>query len=89
MDPKAIKLEARLSALEHMLAELFRMFYVSIGTTPEAVERTHQQLREVLQTLTVPGADPAAADLAAGELQEAYEHLLKVIMIAVREVRAG
>jgi hypothetical protein len=84
MDEKAIKLEARLGAIEYMLAELFKMVYLISGATPEMVESSHEKLREHLRTMAMPTTDPAISDLAAAEIQEAHEHLLKMIAAAVR-----
>jgi hypothetical protein len=90
MDQKAIKLEARLSALEYFVAEQFKMFYTSIGATPAMVEGSHQKLRDAMTKWTIPGAaDPVQADMATGELQEAYERLLGIIMNAVVEGVSG
>jgi hypothetical protein len=85
MDEKAIKLEARLGAIEYMVGQLFRMFYLSVGATPEMVEKSHEKFREYLRTMPMPpGGDPAISDLAAAEIQEAHERLLGIIAEAAR-----
>ena len=84
MDEKAIKLEARLGAIEYMVGQLFRMFYLSVGATPEMVEKSHEKFREHLRTMPMPPSDPAISDLAAAEIQEAHERLLGIIAEAAR-----
>ena len=84
MDEKAIKLEARLGAIEYMIGELFKMVYLLGSVTPEMVVESHEKLREHLRTMPMPTTDPAVSDLAAAEIQEAHERLLKIIVGAMR-----
>ena len=84
MDEKAIKLEVRLGAIEYMVGELFRMVYLLGRAPPEMVEESHEKLRDHLRTMPMPTSDPAISDLAAAEMQEAYERLLEIIARAVR-----
>jgi hypothetical protein len=84
MDQKEIKLIARLGAIEYMIGQLSRMVYLSVGATPEIVEKSHEKLREYLRTMPMPPTDPAISDLVAAEIQEAHERLLGIIEEAVR-----
>jgi hypothetical protein len=84
MDENAIKLEARLGAIEYMIGQLFKMVYGLAAATPELIEKSHGKLREHLRTMPMPSTDPAIADLAAAEIQEAHERLLGIIEEAVR-----
>jgi len=84
MDRKAIKLEARLGAIEYMIAELFKKFYAMSETHYKEVEKEHEMLRKYLRKMTLPIPDPALSDLTAGEMMDAFEVLLEKIEIAVR-----
>jgi hypothetical protein len=84
MDEKAIRLEARLGAIEYMVGQLFKMVYLSTGVTPKMVEESHERLREHLRTMATPGNNPAISDVVAAEIQEAHERLLGIIAEAVR-----
>ena len=42
MNHEAIKLEARLAAIEYFTAEAFRLIYAIIGTSPEKIEAVHE-----------------------------------------------
>jgi hypothetical protein len=87
MNVEKIRLEARLSAIEYMIGQLFRMIYVSIGATPEMIEASHKQFRDYLQTMPMPTDDPAISDLAAAEIQEAHERLLEIIETAAKGLK--
>ena len=43
MDKKAFKLAARLSAIEYMIADLFKKFYAMSGTPYKEVAKEHDQ----------------------------------------------
>ena len=60
------------------------MFYLSVGATPEMVEKSHEKFREYLRTMPMTSDDPAISDLAAAEIQEAHERLLGIIAEAAR-----
>jgi methylphosphotriester-DNA--protein-cysteine methyltransferase len=76
MDERAIRLEARLDAIEHMLAHLHQAFYAYVGVTPEAIQAAHTAFLEKLRLDFVAGADPAKSDLTMQELEIAYSALL-------------
>jgi hypothetical protein len=75
-----IRLEARLLALENILAGLFaeinRRSGVSFEQFSAAAEEMQQELR---QQLVVPASDPAISDLIATEVEQAIAALLKKI----------
>src|SRR5580700_4271950 len=73
-----------LGAIEYMVGQLFKMVYLSVGATPEMIEESHEKLRQYLRTMPMPSTDPAISDLAAAEIQEAYERLLGIIAEAVK-----
>jgi hypothetical protein len=79
MDETKIKAEARLAAIEYVLAHLYKVTYQAIGVTPEIRAESHRRLTERLATTAIPGVDAAQSDLASFELQLAAERLLGVI----------
>lgn len=79
MDEKGIRLEARLGAIEYMIAHLHKVLHGAIGATPEMTEDAIQQFEKSLENETFPALDPASSDLVAGEIQDAFRHLLGVI----------
>ena len=83
MDRKAIRLEARLGAIEYMVAELFKKFYAMSATPLKDVRKDHELLRKYLRKMSLPIPDPALSDLTAGELMDAFEALMDKIEIAV------
>lgn len=87
MNAEALKLEARLSAIEYMLGEAFRMVYL-LGRVPQdEIEKSHARLGDYLQQMPMPTSDPAIADLIAGELQEAHERLRNIILVSARAAK--
>jgi hypothetical protein len=87
IDEKAVKLEARLSAIEYFLCEAWRVVYALTGVPHEAIDRSHEHFREHLRTMEMPPSDPAISDLAAAELQESHERLLDMIARTAKAVR--
>lgn len=87
MEPEKLQLEARLSAIEYMIGQLFKVTYGSIGATPEMIEASHKKFRNYLETMPTPTEDPAMSDLVAAEIQEAHERLLEIIETAAMGLR--
>lgn len=84
MDRKAIRLEARLGAIEYMVAELFKKYYAMSDTPYKQVEKDHEFLRKYLRKTSLPIPAPALSDLTAGEMMDAFERLMEKIKMAVR-----
>jgi hypothetical protein len=85
LDPEKLQLEARLQALEYLLAEAFKLLYLATGVSHDAISASHEELREAMRTMAIPTSDPAAADLLAGEMQDATSRLLRMISSAVTQ----
>jgi hypothetical protein len=49
MDRKTIRLQARLGAIEYMIAELFKKFYEINDVSLKQVQKEHEFLRTYLQ----------------------------------------
>lgn len=84
MDRKTIRLQARLGAIEYMIAELFKKFYEINDVSFKQVQKEHEFLRAYLQKMTLQIPDPALSDLTAGEMMDAFERLMEKIEMAVR-----
>jgi hypothetical protein len=57
MDRKTIRLQARLGAIEYMIAGLFKKFYEINDVSLKQVQKEHEFLRTYLQKMTPP-TDP-------------------------------
>ena len=77
MDRKTIRLQARLGAIEYMIAELFKKFYEINDVSLKQVQKEHEFLRTYLQKMTLQIPDPALSDLTAGEMMDAFERLME------------
>jgi hypothetical protein len=79
MDEAAIKAEARLLAIEHLLEHLYHFTYKLARLSDQDVEAVHRQALQVLEKDTIPGLDPALSDLWAAEIRDAVSLLLFAI----------
>jgi len=79
MDESQLKLEARLIALEYMIANAYVLLHRVFRSPPESILRTHETARQMLREQTFPGLDAAQSDLIAGEVQAAVEGMLSAI----------
>ena len=59
MDRKTIRLQARLGAIESLIAELFKNFYEINDVSLKQVQKEHEFLRTYLQKMTLQIPDPA------------------------------
>ncbi len=85
IDPAAVKLEARLLAIEYFIAEAFKMIYMLAGASQKEIEKSHERFRERLRTMRISADDPAIADLTAAELEGACIGLLTKIQGAGKD----
>jgi hypothetical protein len=76
---KEIKLEARLTAIEYMVANALAMLHHAFGSTPKQIIASHDQAKERLRTEAIPGLDPAQSDMFVAEIQTAVENILASI----------
>ena len=79
VDIEKIRLEARLGAIENILAGLYHKFNLLTGVSKEQFAADCEKLRQTLQTFAIPGIDPAVSDLLVAEMQQAHEDVLKKI----------
>ena len=89
MNEKEIKLAARLSAIEYMLAELFTKFYLAHGIAIEDVQKEHKAILESIRATKAPTDDPAISDLVHAEYEEAHEHLQSMIERSMKGRKTG
>ena len=76
--------KVRLSAIEYMIADLFKKIYEMNDVPLKKVKKDHEFLRKYLQKMTLQIPDPALSDLTAGEMMDAFERLMEKIEMAVR-----
>jgi hypothetical protein len=88
MTEQELKLEARLSALEYMISHTLSRIHVLTGATNEQLDAMEDDARITLSATTLPGADPAMADMFAGELQECIERLIEITREMTDETRS-
>ncbi len=84
MNEHEIRAEARLQAIEYLLANLYAKILLEQPDPKAAVESGAQNMLGALQEFTVPGAGPALSDLVAAEVQGAIERLLIAIQQMVK-----
>jgi hypothetical protein len=85
IDERAVKLEARLAAIEFMICELFSAAYHRVPA--EQVHLRHDQLLGELRKRGVRGLDPAMSDLFSAEAENALRDLTRQIESYVRKPR--
>lgn len=86
MDEAAIKLEARLFALEYTAAHLLsrlHMIALTMGATPADIEKAERRGNELLSAVTVPDVSPAMSDHFSAELQDQITYIWRM----AREMR--
>lgn len=79
MTEDEVKLQARLFAIEYMLANAFMFLHRIARSSSDDILEAHRQVREMLHWETLPGIDPVQADMMLGEIQEAVEKILASI----------
>lgn len=87
MDEKEIKLTAQLMAIEHLLARLYAIHYLSTGQTLEQVKAIHKRLTERARIETFPTVGPELSDHAAAEYETELERLLHAVECLVGTAR--
>ena len=86
MDQESAALEARLLALESLVAELYALLAL---TKPDPIAIIEEAIQDVEKSFTFPLsmdiADPALIAYANAELLKAHERILQVALLEVRE----
>ena len=85
-EEEALKLSARLSAIEYALCELFSVVYQNLPA--HMVHARHDHWVELAREQAVSGLDPVQSDLLAGELENALHDLSRLIESHVRKPRS-
>jgi hypothetical protein len=78
MPDNPVQAEMRLYALELMFSSLFSAFHVQTGDPAASLERLRSQIIQKTREQPFPGLDAALSDLASGELEEAFERLIRM-----------
>ena len=82
MDHEILKTKAELIAIQYMVANLYAsMFGERFGVeAAPAAKQFADGLRDHIRTWTIPGLDAAVSDHMTGEMQEAIEFQLSLIL---------
>lgn len=79
MTEAELKAEARLIAIEHLLANLFAIVYRLSGATEAQIAESQQAFLEKEKWATVEGATPEQSDMLSAEFHDALERLTGLI----------
>ncbi|WP_425909040.1 hypothetical protein [Nitrobacter sp. TKz-YC02] len=79
MTEAELKQEARLIAIEQLLANLFAIVYRIAGASDQDVEESHRTLLEKELWATVEGATPEQSDMLSAEIHDALSRILSEI----------
>lgn len=71
MTESELKLQARLIAIEYVLGNAVANIYALAGLSKANIEQMHKDAKTLLSKETLPGADPAQADMWLSEIEEA------------------
>jgi hypothetical protein len=74
-EEERLNLEARLAAIEYMLAHTLSRLYDLAGVTNESLDAFDEQAMAMMSKWTVPNDNPAMADHVVGTMQE---HILSI-----------
>lgn len=78
-----LKLEARLAAIEYMVAHTLSRLYIMLGVTDEQLDEMEAVSRATLSRMTLQGVEPVVGDMFTAEIQDNIERLTAV----AREMR--
>ena len=87
MNDDAPKLEARLTAIEHVLTHVTRAVYLVANIPDTVIAAAHANIRAGLQEETFPRVNPALSDHFSAEISEAADKILKNIERVMAEAR--
>ena len=76
MSEDQLKLEARLMALEYVVANVARIALLAINAKPEHAREIRAQAKGIWRRETFEGVPPAMSDHMAAEVEEAVDDLL-------------
>lgn len=85
IDKEAIQQEARLMVIEHMLQKLWVGTLLNYPDPQAATDALAENYRTMLSQETFGGDDPALSDLAAAEVQEAFDRFLTALKETLAE----
>lgn len=90
LNEQAIALEARLIAIEHVLAHVAKTAYLAIGAPESVIALAHGNIRQAIRDETFPNApaDPVLKDHFAAVIFENVDRLLADFERALRDARA-
>lgn len=86
MTESEIRLEARLSAIEYLLSDLWVKWYILNEATTARVEKAHKETVERLRIKGFPGMPAALGDAFSAELESATADILSMQRAMLAEV---
>ena len=78
---QTLKLEARLSAIEHVLSKLLGTVLIASGKTQQDVDTMISGTVSSIQKTGFRGLDPAISDAMGAELEEAVTDLYNLVKL--------
>jgi hypothetical protein len=78
MDEKTFVQEARLAAIEYMIAHLTASIYRINGVTPDQVHMLHGAMLEQIRNTGFPPLDPAGSDALSAEMETAVARMQRM-----------
>ena len=88
MTQQEIELQARLAAIEYMMANVYRLIYQMVDASQKDVFEGHDATIESLRTQSLArGSDPAVLDVASDEVLQNVRHYLSGIETMLGMVR--
>lgn len=88
MSEEAVKLEARLTALEYLVQRLYAVTYVAGNISDDQIAKSDADLLEYFRLRSFPSNDPAISGLVSGETEDALSHLLSETAKMTKSVRS-
>lgn len=77
MDEEKARIDARFTAITHLLAIALQSIYELKGMRPAEILLEHDSLLAGVRDLTLPHLDPAASDASAQTIEEELQHILR------------
>ena len=71
-----LSIVSRVSVVEYMVAQIFRMLYEQQGRTFDDIQKEHQAWLTLFMLQTFPEFDPAKSDPIASEMQSSLNDLV-------------
>jgi hypothetical protein len=78
-DPDKMALVSRISVMEYMMSQMFRMLYEQRNLSMDDIKKEHQKVRSLFMKQTFPEFGAAGSDFVAAEMSESMDSILSMI----------